>query len=229
MKSSLIPHHVAIIMDGNGRWAAKEGKERVEGHTKGVEALRRAVQVARKQGVRYLTVYAFSTENWGRPQQEVDAIMELFSRVVIKEAKELAQNNIALRFIGDTKALSTALQEQIVEVESMGIIAEMTLVVAINYSARWDIMQATQRLVNSTVQDIKEEDFKAHLSTAKFPDVDLVIRTSGEQRLSNFLLWESSYAELYFTERLWPEFDKNDFNAALEWYVDRDRRFGVRK
>lgn len=216
-------------MDGNGRWAAKEGKERVEGHTKGVEALRRAVQVARKQGVRYLTVYAFSTENWGRPQQEVDAIMELFSRVVIKEAKELAQNNIALRFIGDTKALSTALQEQIVEVESMGIIAEMTLVVAINYSARWDIMQATQRLVNSTVQDIKEEDFKAHLSTAKFPDVDLVIRTSGEQRLSNFLLWESSYAELYFTERLWPEFDKNDFNAALEWYVDRDRRFGVRK
>ncbi len=229
MKSSLIPHHVAIIMDGNGRWAANEGKQRVEGHTRGVDSLRGAVQTARESGIKYLTVYAFSTENWGRPQQEVDAIMELFSRVVIKEAKELAQNNIALRFIGDTKALSPALQEQIIEVESMDIVAEMTLVVAINYSARWDIMQATQRLVNSNMQDIKEEDFKAHLSTAKFPDVDLVIRTSGEQRLSNFLLWESSYAELYFTERLWPEFDKNDFNAALEWYVDRDRRFGVRK
>ncbi len=216
-------------MDGNGRWAANEGKQRVEGHTRGVDSLRGAVQTARESGIKYLTVYAFSTENWGRPQQEVDAIMELFSRVVIKEAKELAQNNIALRFIGDTKALSPALQEQIIEVESMDIVAEMTLVVAINYSARWDIMQATQRLVNSNMQDIKEEDFKAHLSTAKFPDVDLVIRTSGEQRLSNFLLWESSYAELYFTERLWPEFDKNDFNAALEWYVDRDRRFGVRK
>ncbi len=225
-----IPTHVAIIMDGNGRWAKSQGKSKAEGHAAGVQSLREAVEEAKDCGVKYLTAYAFSTENWGRPQEEVQAIMELFSAVVIKQAEELAKNNIALRFIGDSNGLNPLLQEQIKAVEAMEVDTAMTLTVAMNYSARWDILNAAKRIAaQGGAEKIEVEDYKNYLSTAALPDVDLVIRTSGEQRLSNFMLWESSYAELYFTEKLWPEFKRTDFKEAILWFEKRNRRYGVRE
>lgn len=228
-----IPTHIAIIMDGNGRWATREGVEKIEGHKRGVDALRRTVGAAQNVGVKFLTVYAFSTENWGRPQDEVVALMELFSTVMISEASELAKNGVRLSFIGNTAALSDKLQAQIREVETMDIDNErMMLVVAINYSARWDIVRAATRIarrVGSSAVEIDAEMFAQELSTSHLPDVDLLIRTSAEQRLSNFMLWECSYAELYFTDVLWPDFDAQELNHAIEWYSNRERRFGVRK
>ncbi len=225
-----IPKHVAIIMDGNRRWAQSHNLETVDGHRAGIKSLKDCVMEANDLGVEYLTVYAFSTENWGRPQQEVSAIMELFSMVVINEAQELAKNNIRLRFIGDRDGLATELREkleaaEVIEIERI----EMTLVVAMNYSARWDIISAISKVVAQGKGDIQEVDFTSELSTHFLPDVDLLIRTSGEQRLSNFLLWESSYAELYFTETLWPDFGRDAFRGAVEWYSARDRRYGVRE
>ncbi len=224
-----IPCHVAIIMDGNGRWAKVRGVEKVDGHRAGVDALRRCVVAAKDAGVQYLTAYAFSTENWGRPREEVDAIMEIFSLVVLNQARELAQNKIKLRFIGAVEELEAKLQSQIKEVESMEVEdAVMTLAVAINYSSRWDILRATCN-ISKKGKEINEENFREELSTKFLPDVDLVIRTSGERRLSNFMLWESSYAELYFCDTLWPDFSEEEFNKAIKWYSDRDRRFGVRQ
>ncbi len=239
-KMDNIPTHVAIIMDGNGRWATREGVEKVEGHKRGVDSLRNAVKAANDWGVKFLTVYAFSTENWGRPADEVKALMELFSIVVIREAQELAKAGIRLSFIGAIDELSTTLQEQIEEVSKIYIEKEkMTLVVAMNYSARWDIVNAAKKMVkqselrkavNRGVESNRSdvEEFSSYLSTSFMPDVDLVIRTSSEQRLSNFMLWESAYAELYFTDKLWPDFSKEDFAKALEWYNGRQRRFGIR-
>lgn len=227
-----IPSHVAVIMDGNGRWAIQRSLDRIEGHQAGVEALRAVVKTASDSGVKYLTVYAFSTENWGRPVDEVRAIMELLSRVILAEAKDLAENGIALRFIGDIEDLSDDLQRQVEKAEKIEIQGvKMTLNVALNYSARWDIMRAVQRIADMAKNGevvVDEQLFASQLTTRNLPDVDLVIRTSGEQRLSNFLLWESSYAELYFTETLWPDFGKSEFAEALKWYGERDRRYGVR-
>ncbi len=222
------PTHVCIIMDGNGRWAVQNNKEKVDGHRAGVQSLRRCVMAARKAGVKFLTVYAFSTENWGRPKDEVEAIMEIFSMVVMEQAAELAKNNIRLTFIGGREELKPELQEKMAQVEKMQIEAEeMTLVVALNYSARWDIVNAANALASSGEQ-ITAESLQKNLSTGALPDVDLVIRTSGEQRLSNFMLWEASYAELYFTDKHWPDFEEQDFDEAIAWYTCRDRRFGVR-
>lgn len=224
-----IPQHVSVIMDGNGRWAEANSLERVDGHKAGVESLKKCVMAARRIGVRYLTVYAFSTENWGRPKEEVDAIMELFSMVVIEQAKELAKNSIRLKFIGNKEELNVKLQEQIKVAEAVELPSEeMTLVVALNYSARWDIVNAAKCLAAENIE-ITQSSLQSKLSTGDMPDVDLVVRTSGEQRLSNFMLWESSYAELYFTDKLWPEFGEDDFEEAINWYRCRDRRFGVRK
>lgn len=226
--------HVAVIMDGNGRWAKLNGVDKVEGHTRGVDSLRRTVIAARDAGVRYLTVYAFSTENWGRPQREVSALMQLFAAVTVKEAKALAQKSIRLSFIGDFGQLAAELNDQINEARSIEIPEiEMTLTVAMNYSARWDIVNAaklaSEMVAKAEANELSEELFQSQLSTSDLPDVDLMIRTSNEQRLSNFMLWESSYAELYFTETLWPDFSEEDFQKAVNWFNGRKRRFGVRE
>lgn len=226
------PNHIAVIMDGNGRWAKARGEDVGVGHKAGVDALRRSVLAALGAGVRWLTVYAFSTENWGRSAGEVGELMGLFSAIVLSEAQELAQRGVRLRFIGDLEGLPTELQVQIREVGAIELVEErMTLTVAMNYSARWDIMQAAAGF-SGVKGDGELEDsarvFAERLSTSFLPDVDLVIRTSGEQRLSNFLLWESAYAELYFTDKLWPDFVEADFVAAIDWYNNRHRRFGTR-
>lgn len=223
-----IPTHVAVIMDGNGRWAKQRSLDRVEGHRRGVDALRAVVTRAANSGVRYLTVYAFSTENWGRPVEEVRGIMELLGKVILSEAIELAKNKVRLCFIGNTEELSSDLQKQIEQARQIEIDkVKMVFTVALNYSARWDIARAAQRIAQSGCREVDERVFAENLSTAGLPDVDLVIRTSGEQRLSNFLLWESSYAELYFTETLWPDFDEARFDEAIEWFAARNRRYGL--
>lgn len=226
-----IPAHVAVIMDGNGRWARQRSLDRIEGHRRGVDALREVVGEAAKCGVKWLTVYAFSTENWGRPTDEVRGIMELLSKVILAEADELAKNRVRLRFIGKIDELSLDLQAQIeaaqrIEIEEVA----MTLNVALNYSARQDILNAAVRIAELSKRgevEVTEELMECNLATAGSGDVDLVVRTSGEQRLSNFLLWESSYAELYFTETLWPDFGAAGFREALRWYAARDRRYGL--
>lgn len=221
------PRHVAIIMDGNGRWAAAGGKDRLDGHRIGVMALRRTVLAAADSEVEYLTVYAFSTENWGRPEAEVYGIMELLSQTLVDQATDLAKNGVRLSFIGDICGLSLELQNNITT--ACGVYVDkvkLNLVVALNYSARQDIVRSVQRIVSEGVHDVSEDTIKQHLSTAGMPDVDLLIRTSGEQRLSNFLLWELSYAELYFTETLWPDFSAEQFMLALQWFDSRSRRYG---
>lgn len=221
------PRHVAIIMDGNGRWAHNHNKERLEGHARGVDALQSVVTYAAHCGVEWLTVYAFSTENWGRPQSEVGGIMELLSATIAAKATELAKNGVRLKFIGDISGLNPALQHTITEAGNVYIESiKMYLVVALNYSARWDIVRAASEIAASGAKEVNEQTIKAHLSTADMPDVDLLIRTSGEQRLSNFMLWELSYSELYFTDTLWPDFSDKHFKQALQWFWQRERRYG---
>lgn len=234
-----VPVHVAIIMDGNGRWAISGGKSRLEGHRSGVDSVREVVRVASDVGIRYLTIYAFSTENWGRPVDEVDGIMDLISYTIIAEADRLCRAGVAMRFIGDRGGLSAELVSRMESVEAMEVQdLRMTLVIAINYSSRWEITQAVQRIVERTaihdqgaegaeIAQICEGDISRELSTAFMPDPDLLIRTSGEQRLSNFMLWQLSYTELYFTKVLWPDFTADEFIKALEQYALRDRRFGT--
>lgn len=221
------PRHVAIIMDGNGRWAHSKGLERSDGHKRGVESLRSVVEAAVECGVEYLTVYAFSTENWGRPQSEVSGIMELLSLTIAAQADDLAKNGVRLSFIGDISALSSTLQNTITQASNVYIeTVNMNLVVALNYSSRWDIVKAVNEIAQSGCIEIDEKRIKQHLSTSTMPDVDFLIRTSGEQRLSNFLLWELSYAELHFTETLWPDFKGDEFRQALQLYATRNRRYG---
>ncbi|MDE6499404.1 MAG: di-trans,poly-cis-decaprenylcistransferase [Rikenella sp.] len=232
---SAVPQHVAVIMDGNGRWARGQGEERLYGHRHGVEAVREVVRTAAEAGVKYLTVYAFSTENWGRPTAEVDGIMTLIAGAILSELDTLTEAGIRMRFIGDLASLPAALQESIRTAEAVVIPEErrrMTLVVALNYSARWEMTEAMRRIgsriQNGTLSpnDITQETISEHLTTREMPDPELLIRTSGEQRLSNFLLWQLSYTELYFTETLWPEFGREGFLAALREYARRERRFG---
>ena len=228
-----IPQHVAIIMDGNGRWAKLQGKMRVFGHKNGVAAVREAVSYARKIGVKYLTLYAFSSENWNRPEQEVSALMSLFMQALDFEVKKLHKNDIRLKILGDISRFNAGLQEKIKKAEKLTENnTALTLNIAANYGGRWDIVQAAQQLAEQVqaqqlnVADINEALLQQHLVTKDEPEVDLLIRTSGEQRISNFLLWQTAYAELYFSDVLWPDFNEAEFYQAILSYQQRHRRFG---
>ncbi|WP_273397877.1 polyprenyl diphosphate synthase [Actinobacillus porcinus] len=228
-----IPKHVAIIMDGNGRWAKQQGKMRVFGHTNGVKAVRRSVSYARQIGVQSLTLYAFSSENWNRPEAEVSALMTLFMQALDREVKKLHKNNIKLLILGDKSKFSDKLQEKIAKAEKLTENnTALTVNIAANYGGCWDIVQAAQKLAGQVKagelapEQINEELFQQMLVTKAQPPVDLLIRTSGEQRISNFLLWQIAYAELYFTDVLWPDFNEEEFNRAVFAFQQRERRFG---
>jgi undecaprenyl diphosphate synthase len=234
MPERLIARHVAIIMDGNGRWAARRGLSRLEGHRRGVEALRGVVEACPDFGIEFLTVYAFSTENWRRPSFEVDGLMTLFRRYLHREVAELAERGVRLRFIGDRTRLAADIQAMMAGVEQRTACGErLTVVIAVNYGGRADVAAATRRLAAEVArgerraEDIDERAIAAALSTSGLPDPDLVIRTSGEQRLSNFLLWQAAYAELVFAPELWPDFDRAALERALGAFGARERRFGA--
>lgn len=229
-----IPRHVAIVMDGNGRWAQRHGLKRHAGHKEGVKSVRKAVEHAASSKVEILTLFAFSSENWNRPREEVGLLMDLFILALKQEIKRLQRNNVRLRIIGDRSKFSQELQNSMsrAEVDTAGN-SGLILQIAANYGGRWDITQAVQKLAMQ-VKDgalepdlISEERIAAELSFTNLPDPDLFIRTGGEQRLSNFLLWQSAYTELYFTDVLWPDFDAAEFNSALAAFASRQRRFGM--
>ena len=231
-----IPQHVAIIMDGNGRWAKFRGKERSEGHVAGMEALRCTIRNAAEAGVKWLTVYAFSTENWGRPKQEVEALMALICRGVEMESDNLREAGVKVRVMGRRQNFSPEVAEAIRSIEEQTAAGErLTLILALDYSSRSEICDAVREIARRVKQgemeaeQIDEQMISESLLTAGVPDPDLVIRTSGEYRLSNFLLWQASYAELYFTEVLWPDFDKAELQKAIEAYAARERRYGLVK
>jgi len=228
-----LPKHIAIIMDGNGRWAKKQGKLRTFGHNSGVVSVRETTEAAAELGIEYLTLYAFSTENWNRPKYEVDALMRLLVKTINKETATLNKNNIRLQAIGNLQSLPKDCYKELMEaMKNTEKNSRMTLVLALSYSSKWEITQAVKDLVKNVKsgklkeEDITEETIKSHLCTAKMPDPELLIRTSGEYRISNFLLWQIAYSELYFTDKLWPEFRKEDFYEAIVNYQQRERRFG---
>jgi undecaprenyl diphosphate synthase len=228
-----VPRHVALIMDGNGRWAAKRGLPRFEGHRRGVEALRRAVRTAIGLGIGYLTVYSFSVENWSRPREEVQSLMGLLHRFIRNDLAELNANNVRVRVIGARNDLDPDVAALLREAEQVTQDnAGLTLVVAFNYGARQEIAAAARAIAEAVAagrlspDEIDTAAISAHLHTADIPDPDLIIRTSGEQRLSNFLLWQAAYAEFVFLPINWPDFDEGAFKAAIEDYAHRDRRFG---
>ena len=227
------PDHIAIIMDGNGRWAKKRRLPRVAGHRAGVKALRILIEYAVKIEMKTMTVYAFSRENWQRPAKEVDLLMDLFMAALHSEVEDLHKDNVKLTFIGDQSAFSKKLQKTINKSESItSSNSGLCLNVAANYSGRWDMIQAFQSISKDiasnrkTADDISEELIGEKLSLAGHKDPDLFIRTGGEQRVSNFLLWQQAYTELYFTDTLWPDFDVEQFDLALDWFTKRQRRFG---
>ena len=229
-----IPTHIAIIMDGNGRWAKAQGKDRYEGHIEGVVSVKACIKAARKRGVRYLTLYAFSTENWGRPQEEVNALMELFCKSVTKETPELIEQGVRVQIIGRRDRFSEEVRERLVHIEDSTKEGDkLTLVLAFDYSSRDEIVRATRAIAKKiqlgelSAEAIDDKTISAHLDTANIPDPDLIIRTSGECRLSKFLLWQASYAEMYFPQTMWPEFREEEFDKALEVYASRERRYGV--
>jgi undecaprenyl diphosphate synthase len=228
-----LPRHVAIIMDGNGRWARQKGKLRIFGHHNGVRAVRETTEAAAELGIQYLTLYAFSTENWNRPKAEVDALMSLLVTTINKETKTLNKNNIRLQAIGDLKSLpSKCYKELMSAIAKTSKNTRMTLVLALSYSSKWEIVNAVKEIAarvekkKLSVEDIDESLVDEFLTTRDIPDPELMIRTSGEHRISNFLLWQLAYAEFYFTEKLWPDFRKEDLYEALVDYQGRERRFG---
>ena len=228
-----IPRHVAIIMDGNGRWARRRGMPRIAGHRAGVESVRRVVSACGDHGVEVLTLFAFSSENWKRPQQEVGLLMDLFLTVLKKEVKKLHRNNVRLKVVGAREAFSDKLQERIRIAENLTRDNDgLTLVIAANYGGRWDVTQAARQLAEQVArgelrpEQIDEQRLGGHLAVAGLPEPDLFIRTGGEQRISNFLLWQLAYTELYFTDVLWPDFDREQFELALQSFAGRQRRFG---
>ena len=222
-----VPRHVAIIMDGNGRWAKKRGLPRVFGHRKGAKAVEDAIDFARDIGIEWLTVFAFSTENWERPKSEVNAIMSLLVEYINKKVPKLLERDIRLRFLGRIQELPEKIQRTVKKGEELTKnCTSMNLVVALNYSGRAEIVDAVRKIVEQNVKYIDEETFPEYLYIPEMPDPDLLIRTSGEKRISNFLLWELAYTELYFTEVLWPDFDEREFKNALLDYQSRERRFG---
>ncbi len=228
-----IPTHVAIIMDGNGRWAKAQGKERYEGHIEGVDSVRECIKAARRNGVKYLTLYAFSTENWGRPAEEVNALMELFCKSVIAETPQLVEQGVRVVMIGRRDRFSERVCSHLEQIERETADGKhLTLVLAFDYSSRDEITTAVKALATKVaageiaVEDISEQSVSQSLYTADIPDPDFIIRTSGECRLSNFLLWQASYAEMYFPTTMWPDFKQEQFDQALEVYASRERRYG---
>jgi undecaprenyl diphosphate synthase len=228
-----LPSHVAIIMDGNGRWAKQRGLDRVFGHQQGVNALREVIEASAELGIRYLTLYAFSTENWGRPDDEVTALMGIMVQSLSKETDTLIKNNIRLRVIGDIDRLSDDVRNRLNEtIDLTSVSTGLNLVVALSYSSRWEITEAVRKISADMSKGIiandklSEEDFEKYLTTTGIPDPELMIRTSGELRISNFLLWQLAYTELYFTEKLWPDFGKEDLYNAIIDFQKRERRFG---
>jgi len=228
-----IPRHVAIIMDGNGRWAAQFGNERTFGHEHAIEAVRSVVEGAGEIGIHYLTLYTFSTENWSRPKEEVDALMGLFVQAISEETDELLKNNVRLRAIGDIKSLPQNVQEKLTwSIEKLDSCTGLTLVLALSYSSKWEITEAVKRIAEQVKLgkfDPSEIDYdlvNCFLNTSDMPDPELLIRTSGECRISNFLLWQIAYSELYFTPKLWPDFRKEDLFEAIYDFQNRERRFG---
>lgn len=228
-----IPSHIAIIMDGNGRWAKSRNRPRSMGHQAGLKALRACIEHCVFLGVNTLTVFAFSSENWNRPPTEVSRLMELFFRALNKEAQELHENGICIRFIGDRSAFKPAIQQKMSEAEDLTANnTRMIANVAMNYGGRWDITQASQRLATEVSEgklaatEIDEARFSRFLALAASPDPDLFIRTGGEMRISNFLLWQSAYTEFHFTNALWPDFDKQELDRAVATFKSRERRFG---
>ena len=225
-----LPRHVAVIMDGNGRWAKQHGKPRVFGHRNGVKAVRATTEAAAELGIEYLTLYAFSTENWKRPIREVNALMRLLVETLGKELNRLNENNIKLKAIGDLTKLPRSTHQALIKgIENTSNNTGMTLILALNYSGRWDIMQAMQSIQTKEIKadEITEDMITQHLSTRDFPDPELLIRTSGEHRISNFLMWQLAYSELYFTKVMWPDFNKETFYEAILDFQTRERRFGM--
>ncbi len=227
------PRHIAIIMDGNGRWAQKRFMPRAVGHQAGVKAVRKIVEYCAQQEIEVLTLFAFSSENWRRPQEEVSLLMNLFMATLQREIEKLHRNNIKLRFIGDRSAFSELLQNKMSEGEALTKEnTALTLVIAVNYGGRWDLCQAFQKVSEKMLagelkkQDVTEQLINRYLSTAGLPEPDLFIRTGGEQRVSNFLLWQLAYTEMYFTETLWPDFNQNSIVDAIKSFKSRQRRFG---
>ena len=228
-----LPKHIAIIMDGNGRWAKSKGKPRVFGHRAGAKAVRKTIAAAAKLGIKAITLFAFSSENWRRPEEEVSLLMDLFVTALTKEVKKLHANNLQLRIIGDISKFSTRLQEKIKEAEALTANnSGMVVNVAANYGGKWDITEAAKAIAEKVkngelqVNDISEEVVNSHLTMSDLPEVDLLIRTSGECRISNFMLWQLAYAEIFFTPEYWPDFDEDKLADAVSWFVSRERRFG---
>lgn len=225
-----IPVHVTIIMDGNGRWAKKQGLKRIFGHRAGVESVRQATEFAAEKGVKYLSLFAFSEENWNRPQEEISLLMELMVDAILKETPKLVKNNVKFRVIGDISKLPQSVQDKISSAEyATKLSTGLTLIVFMSYSGKWDILQAAERYFKERGLNecmTSPELFDKYLATAGIPDPDLLIRTSGEQRISNYMLWQTAYTEFYFPEVLWPDFRKNDFQQALDEYSARERRYG---
>ena len=233
---SRVPVHVSMIMDGNGRWAKERGKERIYGHFEGVESVRACVEAAVESGVRYLSIYAFSEENWNRPQAEVDGLMELMVKAMAAEMDKLDRNGVRFLVVGKRDRLAPKLNEVIDSCMAQTAANEkLTLIVFLSYSGKWDILQAAQKMVKEAIAspeaaekilNMDVDGFNPYLATAGIPDPDLIVRTSGENRLSNYLLWQGAYSEFLFVDTLWPDFRKDEFRAALESYAKRDRRYG---
>ena len=225
-----MPHHIAIIMDGNGRWARKRFLPRVAGHQRGVEIVREVVKSCREMGVQYLTLFAFSSENWRRPPDEITFLMQLFMKMLEREVIKLHENDIRLKVIGDRSRFDDKLNSAVAESEKLTANnSSLTLTIAANYGGRWDITQALKKMLSERVDltyDFSEADLESYLSMDYAPEPDLFIRTGGEQRISNFLLWQLAYTELYFTDTLWPEFDAEALRLAILSYQTRERRFG---
>ncbi|MCX6237590.1 MAG: isoprenyl transferase [Bacteroidia bacterium] len=233
LKKNYIPRHVAVIMDGNGRWAELHGNDRIFGHTQGVDAVRSVVEGAGESGVEYLTLYAFSTENWDRPKDEVNALMSLLVHAIVQETDNLNEKNVKMLAIGNLASLPPDVQLKLSEaVQSTSSNTGLNLILALSYSGRWEILEAVKKIVckakNGEVSEnqINENMFASHLSTVGIPDPELLIRTSGEYRISNFLLWQIAYSEFYFTPILWPDFRKENLFEAIGDFQRRERRFG---
>ncbi|WP_417883338.1 isoprenyl transferase [Vibrio rumoiensis] len=231
--SDLLPQHIAVIMDGNGRWAKQRGKPRIYGHRMAVKSVRETISTASRLGIKAITLFAFSSENWKRPEEEVSVLMDLFMAVLTKEVKKLHKNNLRLQIIGDKTRFSRALQKKIAAAEELTQANTGTVInVAANYGGKWDITEAVKQVAQQVSdgqlqpQNITESTISQYLSMSDLPDVDLMIRTSGECRISNFMLWQMAYAELYFTDLFWPEFDEQALLDAIAWFINRERRFG---
>ncbi|MDN2480497.1 isoprenyl transferase [Vibrio agarivorans] len=233
LSTDSLPQHIAIIMDGNGRWAKEQGKPRVFGHKNGVKAVRKTISSASRLGIKAVTLFAFSSENWARPQEEVGVLMELFITVLSTEVKKLHKNNLRLRVIGDKRRFSERLQEKIAKAEALTENnTGMVINIAANYGGKWDITEAARNVAKLVAsgelapEEIDEAVITQHLTMSDLPEVDLLIRTSGECRISNFMLWQLAYAEMYFTPVYWPDFGEDNLVEAVTWFVNRERRFG---